>query len=492
MRSDISMTRWLSHPFDDEHLHEECGIFGIIGVQDAASFIALGLHALQHRGQEAAGIVTFDPETGFHTAHRFGLVRDNFTKASVIDSLPGTIGIGHVRYSTTGPKGSSQIRDIQPFFGEFAMGGAALAHNGNLTNAESLRRELIERGSIFQSSSDSECIIHLMARSFQTSIPERLKDALRRVEGAFSIVAMTGSQLIGVRDPLGVRPLVLGKLGEAHVLASETCALDIIGARFVREIAPGEMVVIDARGISTSFPFEPQRPRFCIFELIYFSRPDSMLGGRSVYEVRHAIGRELAREAPVEADLVCPVPDSGTPAAIGYAQESGIPFGMGIVRNQYVGRTFIEPTDQIRHMGVRLKLNVNRALVAGKRVVLVDDSVVRGTTSQKIRDMILEAGAREVHFRIASPPTAWPCFYGVDTPERSKLLAARMSEEEMRAFIGVDSLKFISIDGLYRAAGAALGRNRTEPQYCDACFTGDYPIAPRDMLARGFQLKAAE
>jgi amidophosphoribosyltransferase len=490
------MSDWLSHPFDDDRLREECGIFGIIGVQDAARFIALGLHALQHRGQEAGGIITYDPASGFHAAHRFGLVRDNFTSASVIASLPGSLGIGHVRYATAGSRGATQIRDVQPFFGEFAMGGAAIAHNGNLTNAEAIRRELIERGSIFQSSSDSECIIHLMARSFQTSIPERMKDALRRCEGAFSIVAMTPNQLIGVRDPLGVRPLVLGRLGTeadgGHVLASETCALDIIGARFLREIEPGEMVVIDARRTVSAFPFERVPSRPCIFEQVYFSRPDSVIGGRSVYETRHAIGRELAREAPVEADLVCPVPDSGTPAAVGFAQESGIPFAMGITRNQYMGRTFIEPSEQIRHMGVRLKLNVNRALVAGKRIVLVDDSVVRGTTSQKIREMILEAGAREVHFRIASPPTAWPCFYGVDTPERSKLLAARMTEAEMRDFIGVASLKFVSLDGLYRAAGQARGRDAACPQFCDACFSGDYPVAPADMIARGFQLKAAE
>ncbi len=486
------MTSWMSTPFDDDKLREECGVFGVIGVQDAANFVALGLHALQHRGQEAGGIITYSPEQGFQSAHRFGLVRDNFTRASLMETLPGAIGIGHVRYSTTGSKGATAIRDVQPFFGEFAMGGAALAHNGNITNAEAIRRELIERGSIFQSSSDSECIIHLMARSFQTTIAERLKDALRRVEGAFSIVAMTRTKLIGVRDALGVRPLVLGQLGDGHVLASETCALDIIGADFVREIEPGEMVVIDAAGVTSSRPFDRAASRFCIFEQVYFSRPDSILGGRSVYETRRQIGVELAREAPVEADLVCPVPDSGTPAAIGYSQESGIPYAMGIVRNQYMGRTFIEPSEQIRNMGVRLKLNVNRALVAGKRIVLVDDSVVRGTTSQKIKQMILEAGASEVHFRIASPPTAWPCFYGVDTPERSKLLAAQMTEDEMRDYIGVESLKFISLDGLYRAAGESGGRKAACPQFCDACFSGDYPVAPSDMIARGFQLDAAE
>jgi amidophosphoribosyltransferase len=481
----------LSHPFDDDKLREECGVFGCIGVEDAANFVALGLHALQHRGQEAGGIITHHPDSGFHSAHRFGLVRDNFTKAGVIEGLPGSIAIGHVRYSTAGSKGATQIRDVQPFFGEFAMGGAALAHNGNITNADAIRRELIERGSIFQSSSDSECLIHLMARSFQKTIPERMKDALRRAEGAFSVVAMTRTKLIGVRDPLGVRPLVLGRVHQGWVLASETCALDIIGAEFVREINPGEMVIIDAKGVETMQPFAPKKSRFCIFEHVYFSRPDSFYGGRSVYETRRQIGVELAREAPIDADLVCPVPDSGTPAAIGFSQESGIPFALGITRNQYMGRTFIEPSQAIRSMGVRLKLNVNRALIRGKRIILVDDSVVRGTTSQKIKEMILEAGAAEVHFRIASPPTAWPCFYGVDTPEREKLLAANMSEEEMRVHIGVDSLKFISLDGLYRAAGEPDGRNAAQPQYCDACFSGEYPVAPSDMIERGFTPKHA-
>ena len=482
-----------THPFDDDKLREECGIFGAIGVADAASFVALGLHALQHRGQEAGGIVSYEPEEGFSSARRFGLVRDNFTKEDVMATVPGELAIGHVRYSTAGSKGHTQIRDVQPFFGEFSMGGAAIAHNGNITNADALRRELIERGSIFQSSSDSECIIHLMARSLQQTVPERMKDALRRVEGAFSVVAMTRTKLIGVRDPLGVRPLVLGRIrDEGWALASETCALDIIGADFVREIEPGEMVVIEQDELTSHKPFEQKKSRFCIFEHVYFSRPDSQLNGRSVYETRSAIGAELAKEAHVDADLVCPVPDSGTPAAIGYSQQSGIPYAMGIIRNQYMGRTFIEPTEQIRNMGVRLKLNVNRALIKGKRVILVDDSVVRGTTSRKIKEMILDAGAAEVHFRIASPPTAWPCFYGVDTPQREKLLAATMSEEEMRTHLGVTSLKFISLDGLYRAVGEAKGRDAQAPQYCDACFSGEYPVAPADQIEKGFALKAAE
>ncbi|MFT7593275.1 MAG: amidophosphoribosyltransferase [Paracoccaceae bacterium] len=492
-----------AHPFDydgsdadDDKLHEECGIFGVVGVSDASNFVALGLHALQHRGQEAGGIVSHDAEQGFNSVRRFGYVRDNFTSTKVMETLPGPLAIGHVRYSTSGSKGQTAMRDVQPFFGEFSMGGAAIAHNGNITNANTLRRELIERGSIFQSSSDSECIIHLMARSMGRDIPDRMEEALRKVEGAFSVVAMTRSKLIGVRDPLGVRPLVLGKIGPESegggwALSSETCALDIIGAEFIREIKPGEMVVIDENGVQSHFPFRPQPSKFCIFEHVYFSRPDSILGGRSVYETREAIGRELAKESPVDADMVCPVPDSGTPAAIGFSLESGIPYAMGIIRNQYMGRTFIEPTEQIRNMGVRLKLNVNRALIKGKRVILVDDSVVRGTTSRKIKEMILDAGAAEVHFRIASPPTAWPCFYGVDTPQREKLLAATMSEDEMRDHLSVDSLKFISLDGLYRAVGQAGGRNAKCPQYCDACFSGEYPVIPTDMMDQGFEMKPA-
>lgn len=485
------MTQPPAHPFDDDKLHEECGVFGAVGVADAANFVALGLHALQHRGQEAGGIVAHDPDHGFNSARRFGYVRDNFTKASLMESLPGSLAIGHVRYSTSGTK-QAAIRDVQPFFGEFAMGGAAIAHNGNIVNAQALRREMIERGSIFQSGSDSECIIHLMARSLQQTIPERMEDALRRVEGAFSIVAMTRTKLIGCRDALGIRPLVLGRLGSGWVLSSETCAFDIIGAEFEREVEPGEMVVITESGVESHFPFRRAEPRFCIFEHVYFSRPDSIYAGVSVYETRHAIGQELAKESAVEADLVCPVPDGGVPAAIGYAAQSGIPYGLGIIRNQYMGRTFIEPTDQIRNMGVRLKLNVNRALIRGKRVILVDDSVVRGTTSLKIKEMLLDAGAAEVHFRIASPPTMWPCFYGVDTPEREKLLAARMTEDEMRDHMGVDSLRFISLDGLYRAVGRPDGRVAAAPGYCDACFSGEYPVAPRDQIADGFEIKAAE
>ncbi|MDH3665441.1 MAG: amidophosphoribosyltransferase [Paracoccaceae bacterium] len=482
-RAQSGPSHWPVHPFDDDKLHEECGVYGVFGVDDASNYVALGLHALQHRGQEAAGIVSYDPETGFNNVKRIGYVRDNFTKQSVMDLVPGRSAIGHTRYSTAGGKGAA-LRDVQPLYADFALGGCAIAHNGNLTNAEALRAKLIERGSIFQSASDTECLVHLMARSIQKTIPERMKDALRLVEGAFSVIAMTRTKLIGVRDPLGVRPLVLGRYGEAWILSSETCALDIIGAEYVREIEPGEMVIINKDGVESQRPFEQAPARFCIFEYVYFSRPDSVIGGMSVYETRRRIGAELAREAPVEADIVCPVPDSGTPGAIGYSQESGIPYSMGIIRNQYVGRTFIEPTDQIRDMGVRLKLNINRAIVEGKSVVLVDDSVVRGTTSRKIRDMILNAGAAEVHFRIASPPTRWSCFYGADTPERSKLLAAQMTEDQMCTYLGADSLKFISLDGLYRACGHPAGRDNRVPQYCDACFSGEYPVEPSDAHAR--------
>jgi amidophosphoribosyltransferase len=483
--SETGRSMWPSHPFDDDKLHEECGVYGVFGVDDAANYVALGLHALQHRGQEAAGIVSYSPDTGFNNVRRIGYVRDNFTKQSVMGLLPGRNAIGHTRYSTTGAKGATALRDVQPLYADFAMGGCAIAHNGNLTNAATLHKQLLERGSIFQSTSDTECLIHLMARSIHKTIPDRMKDALRMVEGAFSVIAMTRTKMIGVRDPLGVRPLVLGRYGDAWILSSETCALDIIGADFVREIEPGEMVIVTKNGVESLRPFEERPSRFCVFEYVYFSRPDSVIGGLSVYETRRRIGVELAREAPVEADLVCPVPDSGTPAAIGYSQESGIPYSMGIIRNAYVGRTFIEPTDQIRDMGVRLKLNINRAIVEGKRVILVDDSVVRGTTTGKIKDMILAAGAAEVHYRIASPPIRWSCFYGVDTPERGKLLAARMTEDQMCAHLGVDSLRFVSLDGLYRACGHPAGRNAKAPQYCDACYNGEYPIDPTDARACG-------
>jgi amidophosphoribosyltransferase len=445
-------------------------VFGIFGHPDAAALAALGLHALQHRGQEAAGIVAYDGEQ--FNAHRgMGLVGDNFGSPDVIRKLRGHSAIGHVRYATTG---EVALRNVQPLFFEIEFGGLAICHNGNLTNSYQLRRQLVRRGSLFHTTSDTEVINHLIATSTQGTIIDRLVDGLRQVEGAYSLAALTQESVIGVRDPLGVRPLVVGKLADAWIITSETCALDIIGADFVRDVEPGEIVIADEEGLHSLKPFGKKPERFCIFEYIYFARPDSVIDGHSVYEARKRIGEELARESPIDADIVVPVPDSGVPAAIGYSQESGLPFELGIIRNHYVGRTFIEPTDQIRHLGVRLKHNANRNL-KGKRVILVDDSIVRGTTSTKIVDMVRNAGAREVHMRISSPPTTNPCFYGIATPDRDQLLAARYDVDAMARLIGVDSLAFISIDGLYRAMGEP-GRNRDAPRFCDACFSGDYPI----------------
>jgi amidophosphoribosyltransferase len=436
---------------------------------------ALGLHALQHRGQEAAGIVTFDGAQ-FISERHVGLVGDIFGKEGHTQNLRGANAIGHVRYSTTG---GSIVRNVQPMFADLSGGGLAIAHNGNLTNARILRRDLVREGAIFQSTSDTEAIIHLAARSHYEFVVEKLIDALKRVEGAYSLVALTSKKLIGVRDAYGVRPLVLGKLDDAWILSSETCALDIIGADFVRDVEPGEMIVITVDGIESLHPFPPKPRRFCVFEYVYFARPDSVVEGKNVYEVRKRIGMELAREAPADADMVIPVPDSGVPAALGYAAASGLPFELGIIRNHYVGRTFIEPSDRIRHLGVKLKHNANREKLKGKRIVLVDDSIVRGTTSQKIVEMVRDAGATEVHFRIASPPTTHSCFYGVDTPNKQDLLAHKLDLEGMRNFIKADSLAFVSIGGLYRATGEAR-RNAGIPQFCDACFSGDYPIEPTD------------
>ncbi len=458
-------------PFNGDKLHEECGIFGLFGHDDAAAHTVLGLHALQHRGQEAAGIVTYDG-LHFHTHRSLGLVGDSFNTESVISRLRGHAAIGHVRYSTTG---ETLLRNVQPIFADLAGGGLAVAHNGNLTNARVLRRELESRGSIFQSTMDTEVLVHLIATARRTGIVERLVDTLFHVRGAYSLIMLTNDKLIGARDPYGVRPLVLGRMDNGHILTSETCALDIIGADFVRDVAPGEIVVIDRHGMRTLQPFAPAPSRFCIFEYIYFSRPDSVVEGTSIYDARKRIGEELARESGVVADVVVPVPDSGVPAAIGYAEEAGLPFDLGIIRNHYVGRTFIEPTDNIRHLGVKLKHNANRTMLAGKRVILVDDSIVRGTTSIKIVEMVRAAGATEVHMRIASPPTTHSCFYGVDTPKREHLLASQKDVAEMARHIGVDSLCFLSIDGLYRAMGHEQ-RNAQVPQYCDACFTGTYPI----------------
>jgi len=462
-------------PYDPDKFHEECGVFGVYGTEDAAALTALGLHALQHRGQEAAGIVSYDGKR-FHPHRAMGLVGDIFGDSEVIRTMPGDSAIGHNRYSTAG---ETVLRNVQPLYADYSFGGLALAHNGNLTNARQLRRELVRTGSLFQSTMDTEVIQHLIATSRESRLLDRFIAALRAIDGAYSLVALSRRKLIGARDPLGVRPLVLGQLGDAWILASETCALDIIGASYVRDIEPGELIVIDEDGLHSHHPSPPVRKRLCIFEYIYFARPDSDVDGTNVYEARKAIGAELARESSVEADLVIPVPDSGVPAAIGYAAEAGIPFELGLIRNHYVGRTFIEPTDEIRHLGVRLKHNANRGQLKGKRVVLVDDSIVRGTTSKKIVEMVRAAGASEVHVRISSPPTRSPCFYGIDTPEASELLASNHDVEEIRKLISADSLAYISMDGLYRAMGEH-GRDNDAPQYCDACFSGEYPIALTD------------
>ena len=471
-----------TNPFDDDHLREECAVFGIFGTSEASINTALGLHALQHRGQEATGIVSFDGKD-FHAHRGIGHVGEIFGAGSAhIKSLTGHVAIGHNRYSTSGK--SNALLEIQPFSSELAFGGFVLAHNGNLTNAARLRSSLVETGSLFQSSSDTEIIVHLVARSHQNNVTDRLIDALKQIEGAYSLVCVADDMLIGVRDPFGIRPLILGKQGDAYVLASETCALDIVGAEIVRDLKPGEMVIINKDGITTFEPFPQQKSRFCVFEYIYFARPDSIFEGHGVYHARKAIGAELAHENPVQADLIVPVPDSGVPAALGYSEVANIPFELGIIRNHYIGRTFIQPNQQGRNDSVKMKHNANPATVRGKRVVLVDDSIVRGTTSRKIVMMIRAAGAAEVHLRIASPPTMNPCFYGVDTPDRDQLIAAQLNIDDIAIEIGADSLAFVSIDGLYRAMGE-VGRNVDCPQFCDACFTGDYPIK----LASGISAK---
>ena len=460
----------------DDHLHEECGVFGILGHEDAAALTALGLHALQHRGQEAAGIATFDGQQ-FHTEKRMGLVGDHYTDPATLAKLPGFIAIGHTRYSTTG---EVALRNVQPLFAELEVGGIAVAHNGNFTNGLTLRRQLIASGAICQSTSDTEVVLHLIARSKHTSSSDRFMDAIRHMEGGYSMLAMTRTKLIAARDPIGIRPLVMGELDGKPIFCSETCALDIIGAKYVRDIENGEVVICETQPdgsitIDARKPQSPQPERLCLFEYVYFARPDSVVGGRSVYVARKNMGTNLAREAPVEADVVVPVPDGGTPAALGFAQESGIPFEYGIIRNHYVGRTFIEPTQQIRALGVKLKHSANRAMIEGKRVVLVDDSVVRGTTSVKIVQMIRDAGATEVHLRVASPMIYHPDFYGIDTPDAEKLLANQHeSLASMCRYIGTDSLAFLSIDGLYSAVGGKP-RDPRAPAFTDHYFTGEYP-----------------
>ena len=468
-------------PFENDKISEECGIFGIFGSPEAHLLTALGLHALQHRGQEATGMVSFDGKQ-FKAKRGLGHVSENFNAASMkMDELAGYAAIGHNRYSTTG---QSEIRNIQPFLTELAFGDFAIAHNGNLTNAERVRGSLIDTGSLFQSTTDTETIIHLISRAKRNKVEERIKEALLQIEGAYALIALVDNMMIGIRDPLGVRPLILGKLNNSYILTSETCALDIIGAEYIRDIEPGEMVLITENIVKSLRISEPLKSRFCIFEYIYFSRPDSVINQKSVYKARKMIGAELARESKVSADLVIPVPDSGVPAALGYAQESGIRFEFGIIRNHYIGRTFIQPSQDARSSGVMMKHNANANIISGKDIILVDDSIVRGTTSRKIVKMMREAGAKSVHMRIASPPTTNPCFYGVDTPSKENLIAAQLNLEDIRNEIEADSLAFISIHGLYRAMGETK-RNKQSPQYCDACFTGDYPIAPsRNFISR--------
>lgn len=461
---------------DDDRLHEECGVFGIWGHPDAAALTALGLHALQHRGQEACGIVTYDGDQ-FHSERRMGLVGDQFNSQKVIDRLRGICAIGHVRYSTSG---GTVLRNVQPLFADLASGGFALAHNGNVTNAYALRRELIHDGAIFQSTSDTEVILHLMSRAQGRRVVERFIEALRQIEGAYGLVNLASGMLIGARDPIGIRPLLIGRLDDAYILTSETCALDMVGAKFVREVENGEIVVINDDGIQSHRPFPPRPARPCIFEYIYFARPDSVIDGRNVYDVRKAMGEQLAREAPCDVDVVVPIPDSGVPSALGYSREIGRPFEYGIIRNHYVGRTFIEPEQQIRALGVKLKHSANRAMIKGKRIVLIDDSVVRGTTSKKLVAMMKDAGALEVHMRIACPEIKYGDYYGIDTPKRSELLAAQMNTEEMKTFMGADSLAFLSVDGLYRAMGYD-GRDAQLPAFTDHCFTGDYPTELTDL-----------
>jgi len=455
---------------DDDQLRLECGVFGVFGTPGAAGVTALGLHALQHRGQEACGIAAFDGQ-GFHTERHLGHVADAFSGADLTQRLPGAAAIGHTRYSTAG---GSFLRNGQPMFADLQSGGVAIAHNGNLTNFLALRERLVSEGAIFQSTSDSEVILHLIARSRKGKVVERFIDALAQVEGGYALVALTNKKLIGVRDPLGIRPLVLGDLDGQAVFASETRALDMVGARFVRDVEHGEMVVVSDRRVDSVRPFPAARARPCVFEYVYFAMPDSVVNGRSVYEVRKRMGQRLAMESGVAADVVAPVPDSGVPAALGYAEASGLPFEMGIIRNHYVGRTFIQPTQDARELSVRMKLSPNRAVLTGKRVVLIDDSIVRGTNSVRVVRMVREAGATEVHLRSASPPLKWPDFYGIDMPDRDKLLAADRSLAEMARVLEVDSLGFLTVEGLYWAMGAGP-RDPDCPQFTDHYFTGEYP-----------------
>ena len=458
-------------------LKEECGVFGISNSDDAAALTALGLHALQHRGQEGCGIVSFDGEK-YHSEKRFGLVGDNFNKEKVLKNLLGKYAIGHNRYSTTG---ENTLRNIQPFFADTNAGGIGVAHNGNLTNSVTLRNKLVEDGAIFYTTSDTETIVQLIAKSKRNKTVDKVIDAIFQIQGGYALVMLTQSTLIGVRDPYGIRPLVIGKIKDSYVLASETCALDIIGAKYVRDVENGEIVLIENNELKSFKPFPTRKVRPCVFEYIYFARPDSLLNGKSAYEYRKNLGIELAKENNINADIVVPVPDSGNAAALGFAQHLRINFELGLIRNHYVGRTFIEPSQKIRSLGVKLKLNANQSTIKDKRIILIDDSLVRGTTSHKIVKMLYDAGAKEVHVKIACPEIRYPDFYGVDTPTKKELLAANKTNDEICEYIGAKSLDFLSLEGLYRAIGFKK-RNDTYPQLTDHYFTGEYPVKPVDEL----------
>ncbi len=458
-------------------LKEECGVFGISNAKDASALTALGLHALQHRGQEGCGIVTFDGEK-YYSEKRFGLVGDNFNKEKVLNNLKGNYAIGHNRYSTTG---NNILRNIQPFFADTNAGGIGVAHNGNLTNSIALRNKLVEDGAIFYTTSDTETIVQLIAKSKRPKTIDKVIDAIFQIQGGYALVMLTQNSLIGVRDPYGIRPLVIGKLGNSYVLASETCAFDIIGAKFVREVENGEIVLIENNELKSIKPFPTKKVRPCVFEYIYFSRPDSLIGGKTAYVHRKNIGRELAKENDTDADIVVPVPDSGNAAAMGFAQELKMNFEHGLIRNHYVGRTFIEPSQKIRSLGVKLKLNANQTTIKNKKIILIDDSLVRGTTSYKIVKMLYDAGAKEVHVKIACPEIRYPDFYGVDTPTKKELLAANKTNDEICEYIGAKSLRFLSIEGLYKAIGFEK-RNEAYPQLTDHYFTGEYPVKLVDEL----------
>ena len=469
--------------FNLDKLREECGIFGISDHEDASALVALGLHALQHRGQEGCGIVSFDGNS-YHSEKRQGLVGDHFTDQTTIKKLPGNFAIGHNRYSTTG---ETSLRNIQPFFADLHMGGLSIAHNGNLTNALMLRENLVKEGAIFRTTSDTETIVQLIAKSRRDKFIDKLIDALFQIQGGYSLILMTNKKLVGARDPFGIRPLVIGKLKNSYILASETCALDIVGATFVREVSNGEIVVIEKNELKSLKPFPVQKPRPCVFEYIYFARPDSLINNKCAYEYRKSLGQELAKETDIQADLVVPVPDSGVPAALGYAEQSKKKFELGLIRNHYVGRTFIEPSQNIRSLGVKLKLSPTKTIVKNKSIILIDDSLVRGTTCHKIVNMLYDSGAKEVHVRIACPEIKYPDFYGVDMPTKEELLAHKKNNEQMCNYIKAKSLKFLSLDGLYQAL-IQDKRNSSYPQFSDHYFTGEYPIKPFDNL-RGMKIK---